>query len=125
MRWGDPTSDEMMIGYMDYVTKLTDRPVAKIDPKILDAYVGDYELLPGRTVAIARSGDQLMVGMRGVPNTPIFPESETKFFFKVADVQIIFVKDEKGEVNELMVEQGGRTFKAKRVKKAAATGDSK
>ena len=60
-----------------------------------------------------------------MPNTPIFPESETKFFFKVADVQIIFVKDEKGEVNELMVEQGGRTFKAKRVKKTAATGDSK
>ncbi|MFL6273635.1 MAG: DUF3471 domain-containing protein [Blastocatellia bacterium] len=125
VRWGDPTYDEMMIGYMDYVTKLTERAVAKIDPKILDAYVGEYELLPGRTVAIARSGDQLIVGMRGVPNTPIFPESETRFFFKVADVQIIFVKDDKGEVNELMVEQGGRTFKAKRVKKTAATGDSK
>jgi mono/diheme cytochrome c family protein len=125
VRWGDPTYDEMMIGYMDYVTKITDRPIAKIDPKILDAYVGEYEFLPGRTVAIARSGDQLMAGMRGVPNTPLFPESETKFFFKVADVQIIFVKDDKGEVNELMVEQGGRTFKAKRLKKATATGENK
>jgi mono/diheme cytochrome c family protein len=125
VRWGDPTYDEMMIGYMDYVTKITGRPVAQIDPKILDAYVGEYELLPGRIVAILRNGDQLMAGTRGVPNTPIFPESETKFFFKVADVQIIFVKDEKGEVNELMVEQGGRTFKAKRLKKAAATGENK
>ena len=124
VRWGDPTYDEMMIGYMDYVTKITERPVAKIDPKILDAYVGEYEFLPGRTVAIARSGDQLMAGMRGVPNTPLFPETETKFFFKVADVQIIFVKDDKGEVNELMVEQGGRTFRAKRVKKVA-TGENK
>ncbi|MFL6216502.1 MAG: DUF3471 domain-containing protein [Blastocatellia bacterium] len=124
VRWGDPTYDEMMIGYMDYVTKITNRPVAKIDPQILDAYVGEYEFLPGRTVAIARNGNQLMAGMRGIPNTPLFPESETKFFFKVADVQIIFVKDEKGEVNELLVEQGGRTFKAKRLKKAA-TGESK
>jgi mono/diheme cytochrome c family protein len=120
VRWGDPTYDEMMIGYMDYVTKITDRPVAKIDPNILDAYVGEYEFLPGRTVAIARSGNQLMAGMRGVPNTPVFPESETKFFFKVADIQIIFVKDEKGEVSEMLIEQGGRTFKAKRLKKAAA-----
>jgi hypothetical protein len=125
VRWGDPTYDEMMIGYMDYVTKMTERPVAKIDPKILDAYLGEYEFLPGRTIAIARNGDQLMAGTRGVPNTPIFPESETKFFFKVADVQIIFVKDDKGEVNELMVEQGGRTFKAKRLRKAAATGENK
>jgi Domain of unknown function (DUF3471)/Copper type II ascorbate-dependent monooxygenase, C-terminal domain len=125
VRWGDPTYDEMMIGYMDYVTKITERPIAKIDPQILDAYVGEYEFLPGRIVAIARSGNQLMAGMRGVPNTPLFPESETKFFFKVADVQIIFVKDEKGEVNELMVEQGGRTFKAKRLKKAASTGENK
>jgi mono/diheme cytochrome c family protein len=124
VRWGDPTYDEMMIGYMDYVTKITDRPVAKIDPAVLDAYVGEYEFLPGRTVAIARSGNQLMAGMRGVPNTPLFPESETKFFFKVADVQITFVKDEKGEVNELLVEQGGRTIRAKRIKKAA-TGESK
>ncbi|MEN3332376.1 MAG: hypothetical protein V7641_1741 [Blastocatellia bacterium] len=125
VRWGDPTYDEMMIGYMDYVTKITERPVARIDPKILDAYIGEYEFLPGRTIAIARNGDQLMAGTRGVPNTPIFPESETRFFFKVADVQIIFVKDDKGEVNELMVEQGGRTFKAKRLKKAAATGENK
>jgi hypothetical protein len=124
VRWGDPTYDEMLVGYMDYVTKITDRPVAKIDPSILDAYVGEYEFLPGRTVAIARSGNQLMAGMRGVPNTPLFPESETRFFFKVADVQITFVKDEKGEVNELLVEQGGRTIRAKRIKKAA-TGENK
>jgi mono/diheme cytochrome c family protein len=124
VRWGDPTNDEMMIGYMDYVTKITERAVAQIDPKILDAYVGEYEFMPGRTVAIARSGDQLMAGMRGVPNTPLFPETETKFFFKVADIQLIFVKDDNGEVNELVVEQGGRTFRAKRIKKTA-TGENK
>ena len=125
VRWGDPTYDEMMVGYLDFVTKVTERPIAQVDPKIFDAYVGDYEFLPGRTVAIARAGNQLMAGTRGVPNTPIFPESETKFFFKVADVQITFVKDGKGEVNELLVEQGGRTIRARRVKKSTATGENK
>jgi hypothetical protein len=125
VRWGDPTYDEMMVGYLDFVTKVTERPIAQVDPKIFDAYVGDYEFLPGRIVAIARAGNQLMAGTRGVPNTPIFPESETKFFFKVADVQITFVKDEKGEVNELLVEQGGRSIRAKRVKKPTATGENK
>jgi hypothetical protein len=55
VRWGDPTYDEMMVGYMDFVTKITERPVVNVDPKIFDAYVGEYEFLPGRTVAIARS----------------------------------------------------------------------
>src|SRR5438270_4521038 len=100
---------------------MTASPVTKIVPKFLEANVGEDEFLAGTTVAIARNGNQLMAGTRGVPNTPIFPESDTRFFFKVADVQIIFVKDDKGEVNELMIEQGGRTFKAKRIKKATAT----
>ncbi|HKP88111.1 MAG TPA: DUF3471 domain-containing protein [Blastocatellia bacterium] len=119
VRWGDPTYDEMMIGYMDYVVKVPARTAMKIDPKILDAYVGEYEVLPGRTMVITREGGNLLVSSRGLPGAPVYPESETKFFFKVTDVQITFVKDEKGEVNELVIDQGGRMFRAKKAKKPA------
>src|SRR5262249_51495561 len=56
VRWGDPTYDEMLVGYMDFVTKITERKAISVDPKILATYVGEYEVLPGRTVAIALNG---------------------------------------------------------------------
>jgi hypothetical protein len=105
----------MMIGYVEYVTKPRSRAVAKINPAILDDYVGEYEILPGRTMTIGRSGDNLIAGSKGFPTAPIFPESETKFFLTAADVDITFVKNEKGEVTEIVIDQGGRTFHAKRV----------
>jgi len=125
VRWGDPTYDEMMIGYIDYVLKTPERTVAKIDSAILDRYVGEYEVLPGRTMTIARSGDNLIAGSKGFPTAPIFPESEKKFFFKAVDVEVTFVTDEKGEVTEVVLDQGGRQFHAKKVKKAGAEDQAK
>src|ERR1700733_6255840 len=119
VRWGDPTYDEMMIGYIDYVLKTPNRTVAKVDASILDQYVGEYEVLPGRTMPIARSGENLVAGSKGFPPAPIFPESETKFFFKAVDVELTFVKNEKGEVTEIVLDQGGRTFHGKKMKKVA------
>jgi len=125
VRWGDPTYDEMMIGYMDYVLKTPDRTVAKINPSILDTLVGEYEVLPGRTMNISKVGDTLVAGSKGFPTAPIFPESETKFFFKAVDVELTFVKDEKGDVTELVLDQGGRTFHAKKVKKMAPADEAR
>jgi hypothetical protein len=119
VRWGDPTYDEMMVGYIDYIVKTRDRAAARIDPAILDAYAGEYELMPGRTMTIEKSGDTLVVGSRGFPTAPIFPASETKFFFRAVDVELTFVKNEKGEVTELIVDNGGRLFHAKRMVKSA------
>jgi hypothetical protein len=125
VRWGDPTYDEMMIGYIDYVLKTPNRTVAKVDASILDQYVGEYEVLPGRTMTIARSGDNLVAGSKGFPTAPIFPESETKFFFKAVDVELTFVKNEKGEVTEIVLDQGGRTFHGKKMKKVATEDQAK
>ena len=56
VRYGEPTYDEMMIGYIDYIGV---RPVmAKIDPKIYDAYVGRYEVSPALGVTVTRVGDR-------------------------------------------------------------------
>jgi hypothetical protein len=118
VRWGDPTYDEMMVGYIDYIVKTPNRVAAKIDPAILDAYAGEYEIMPGRTMTIQKSGDNLVVGSRGFPTAPIFPESETRFFFKAVDVELTFVKNDKGEVTELIVDNGGRLFHAKKMTKA-------
>jgi CubicO group peptidase (beta-lactamase class C family) len=62
----------------------------KIDPALLDAYVGDYEL-PGMVMGITREGDQLTAQALGVPEKiPMFSSSETDFFAKAFDAQLTF-----------------------------------
>src|SRR5262245_32332209 len=118
VRFGEPTYDEMFVGFVDYVyDKPKDRMVVRIDPKIYDSYAGDYEAGKGNDFAIRREGDKLYFVAPKQPMIEVFPESETKFFFKVADAQITFVKNEKGEVNELIFEINRQTIKAKRVGK--------
>ncbi len=89
-----------------------ERVAIKIDPKILDAYVGQYELNPNFIITMTREGDSLMTQATGQPKFELFPESETKFFLKAVEAQVTFVKDDKGAVTHLILHQGGdRTAK--------------
>ena len=45
------------------------------------------------------------------PKFPIFAESPTKFFLKVVDAQIEFVKNEKGDATAMILHQNGRDIK--------------
>lgn len=80
--------------------------IAKVDPKIYDAYVGQYQLGP-ITLTVTHEGDRLLAQPTGQSKAELFPESETKFFLKVVDAKITFVKDESGKVTHLILHQGG------------------
>jgi CubicO group peptidase (beta-lactamase class C family) len=79
----------------------------KIDPKIFDAYVGDYALTPEVTLSIAREGDRLWGGPKGQDRRELLAESETRFFFDDSETEITFVKDANGKVTHLIVHQNG------------------
>jgi hypothetical protein len=51
-----------------------------------------------------------------------FPETETQYFWREVRGRLIFVKDEKGEVNEIIFDQGISPAHAKRIKDAPAGG---
>jgi len=121
VRFGDPTYDEMMVGYFDYVSTARVRKVAKIDFKTYDAYVGDYAIGP-QVFTISRDGARLMFSVTGMGTVEAFPESDTKFFFTVIDAQVTFMKNEKGDVTELLFEINGMKLRAKRVNKTASRG---
>jgi len=87
-----------------------------VDPKIYDQYVGDYELAPGFTITIIKRDAKLISLATGQPEVELFPESETKFFLKVVEAQVEFVKDASGKVTGLVLTQGGRTMPAKKIK---------
>ena len=82
--------------------------VARVDPAIYDAYIGQYELAPGFVLTVTREGDRLMTQATGQSKIEIFPLSETEFFPKVVDARITFVRGADGKVDRLVLKQAGR-----------------
>ena len=84
----------------------------KLDSTLLDACVGRYEIPPdalsptGAKLVISREGDHLVGQMWGENTThgamDIYPASETNFFIKLDGSQLTFVKDDKGEVTQVI-----------------------
>lgn len=83
--------------------------------KVLDRYVGYYELQPGVLFHITRNGPCLFVKLADQPAFPVYPKSETRFFYKVVDAQLTFSKDENGKVTSLTLYQNGIDQTAKRM----------
>ena len=86
-----------------------------VDSSIYDDYVGRYDYTQA-ILTVTREGDKLFAQLSGQPKFELFPKSETEFFLKVVDAQIIFVKNEDGEVTHVIHHQGGRKIEAPRLK---------
>ena len=93
-----------------------ERQAIQVDPALLDGYAGTYELAPGFEITITREGSQIFAQPTGQPKLEIFPESETKFFLKVVDAQMVFVPGEGSKASSLVLHQGGMERPGKRVK---------
>jgi serine-type D-Ala-D-Ala carboxypeptidase/endopeptidase len=78
-----------------------------VDPKVLDGYVGIYELLPTMALTITREENHLYAQATGQPRAQLFAESDKKFFYKMVDAQITFQPDEQGRAVGLILHQNG------------------
>jgi hypothetical protein len=119
VRQGEPTYDEMMMGFMDYTAEKP-ATLAKIDPKTFDTYVGKYEFPDKRPYTVTREGNRYFGQAPNNPKRELFPVSETRFFIPEVESQVTFVKDEKGEVVELLYDQNEALRHCKRVRETAA-----
>ncbi len=102
-------------GAVEMLKRLEAKAVA-VDPKVYDAYVGEYEVTPTFIVKVFKEGVRLMTQATGQPAFELYLEAENKFFLKVVNAKVTFVKDDKGEVTGLVIHQGGRDMPAKKVK---------
>ena len=120
VRYGEPTYDEMMLGFMDYVVEYP--TVAKLDSKVLDSYVGKYDAGMGMTMTVTREGDRLFGQLPNQPKLELLASSETTFFVKMPDLDVTFVKSG-SEVSEVVLDLGNRTLKGKKIKDVASGGN--
>jgi len=79
----------------------------KVDAKILDAYVGQYQLAPNFVITISKEGDLLMAQATGQPRITLYAQAEAVFFSKAVDLKMTFVKGDDGKVTHLVLNQGG------------------
>jgi CubicO group peptidase (beta-lactamase class C family) len=94
-----------------------ERVAVRVNPKIFSSYLGEYEDRPGRITTIMVEGETLMIKLAGQPDpVPLSPESETRFFHPTMDMQVEFIRDEKGNVTSLKLRLNGRDFQAKKVR---------
>ncbi len=91
-----------------------EKKVAKVDPKIYDAYIGKYQG-PMGILTISKENDRLYAEIGGRQKFELLPESDTKFFLEIADIQISFVRDSQGKVTQLVLHQGGQDMPAKKL----------
>jgi hypothetical protein len=91
-----------------------------IEPSVLDRYVGFYKLSETYVFTVTRQGSKLFAKLTGQGAVQIYPESETKFFYKGVKAQIDFVADSSGNISSLVLHQNGADHTAPRVEEAVA-----
>jgi hypothetical protein len=96
----------------------TDFPAPKprrqvpVDPRKLSAYAGRYVLTPQFALTVRAKDGHLMVQATGQDSYEVYPESDTRFFFRVVDAQITFEPAPDGTVPALVLHQNGRDRRA-------------
>jgi D-alanyl-D-alanine-carboxypeptidase/D-alanyl-D-alanine-endopeptidase len=91
------------------------RQEVKVDPAVLEGYVGRYALAPTFVITITHDGDRLFAQATGQPKYEIFAEDDRHFFFKVVDAQITFEVDATGRATGLTLHQNGANVPGRRI----------
>ena len=93
-----------------------ERKAIKLDAKIYDAYAGEYELAPGLALGVFKEGESLFGQAAGQPKFELHPESEVVFFLKAPPALFLFIRNDNGQVAQMLTIQDGRVTAAKKIK---------
>ncbi|MFN3841153.1 MAG: serine hydrolase [Cyclobacteriaceae bacterium] len=86
-----------------------------VSEELLKEYVGRYELAPDFVITVTYEGGGLTIQATHQPKATIYAESETKFYLKVVNAQVEFVRDENNRVHQLILYQNGAVLQGHRI----------
>jgi hypothetical protein len=112
VRYGEPTYDEMMMGLIEYSVVW---PVyANVDRRLYDDYVGRYQGNNNRFATVIKEGDRLQNITINGRKLELIPIGKDKFYLADTEIEVTFIRNEKGEVVERQLELNGQTNKQKK-----------
>jgi CubicO group peptidase (beta-lactamase class C family) len=106
-----PTPDNPSLG---------DKPEVTINPKVLDAYVGDYELQdelrPGFIVSFSKDEDHLVARATGQSSSRMYAVSNTAFRLRVVPAEVVFDDPtDGGKAQNAILHQDGASLPMRRI----------
>ncbi|MBO9151369.1 serine hydrolase [Chitinophaga sp. GCM10012297] len=111
----DPFSMNAIRKLNELGEKVPDPKEATVEDKILDTYVGKYQLKPSFVISITKEEGRLYAQATNQPRHELYAESATKFFMKAINDRILFVKNEQGSPEKLILFQNGQEMPGKRI----------
>ncbi len=108
----------------DIFSVLYDKPYKLPEPKkeitlpeeILKKYAGTYEVTPQFQITITVEEGKLIAQATDQPKFELFAQKENYFFLKAVEAEVEFVNNDKGEVEKLILYQGGAKTPAVKIK---------
>ena len=94
--------------------EVTEKKDAEVSEEVLKQYTGKYQLAPNFVLTVTTEGNKIFTQATGQPKFEIYPDSETKFYLKVVEAKIEFVK-ESSKVTKLILYQNGREMPAAKI----------
>lgn len=85
-------------------SKWKDHLIVQVSETILKEYTGVYAFNPQHQLSVSMEKGVLYIEgpNNNLPKSPLSPESKTRFFLKIAGVELDFVKDASGKVVKLI-----------------------
>ncbi len=88
----------------------------RVPESILKKLAGVYNLFKNFNITVRKEGTRLFVRASGQPEFEVFPKTNYKYYYKVVNAQLEFVRDENGKIKGLYLYQAGKKLFAKKVK---------
>ena len=85
-----------------------------VDQGVYGAYVGAYEPERGPSIAVMLAGNGLQLAVAGQAPITLEPRSETEYFTRATNTDVVFSRNEAGEVTRLTLKQEGQATEAQR-----------
>ena len=118
VRYGEPTYDEMMIGFLDHTYEW---PAAvKVDPTVLNDYVGRYDAGKGNFIEVVKEQDKIVSVGTDKTRYELVPIGKDKFRMVDQESEITFIRNAQGEVVERLRESQWGAGRIKKIKESAS-----
>lgn len=107
-------SDKKVAKRMDKT--IEEKVAIPVDASALVRYVGEYKLAPTFSITVYVSSDKLYGRATGQAPFELFAKGNNTFFLTVVDAEIEFVENANGEIDSLILHQGGQDIPGEKVK---------
>jgi len=87
-----------------------------VDPQVLAAYAGRYQVSDGIVGMIRVDGTRIYVQIPGSGEVELIASSANQFYLQAANAEITFYKNASGEVDRLVYTEHGDSYEAKKVR---------